>query len=191
MMAGAMKAGGRPSLHFGSMTFAWSQASSFVDDTVAAAMLERFSAAGGVSFDTARIYAGGKSEEMAGRILPAGELGRRYTVATKAHPSQADGLSPGGLRAQLTASLAALQVDNVPIFYLHQPDTSNPLAETLETANALVNEVRTAGRLQHAPFAALPDHTRTEMQRIIRIPVRARLERLGFRITHRRRPSAV
>ena len=34
LMSGAMKAAGRPSLHFGSMTFAWTQASSFVDDGV-------------------------------------------------------------------------------------------------------------------------------------------------------------
>ena len=77
MMASVMKTAGRPSLHFGSMTFAWTQASSFVDDAVATAMLDKFSAAGGVSFDTARIYAGGKSEEMAGRILPGGLLGSR------------------------------------------------------------------------------------------------------------------
>ena len=122
------------------MTFAWAQASSAVDDTIATAMLEKFSAAGGVSFDTARIYAGGESEKMAGRILPAGELGQRYAVATKVHPSQPGGLSPVGIRAQLTASLEALQLESVPILYLHQPDTENPLLETLACVNALVEE---------------------------------------------------
>ena len=116
LMSGAMKAAGRPSLHFGSMTFAWTQASSFVDDGIANAMLDQFAAAGGVSFDTARIYAGGKSEEVAGRILPTGALGTKFTVATKAHPSQPHGLSPQGLRAQLTRSLEALQLDRVPVF---------------------------------------------------------------------------
>ena len=32
-------------------------------------MMDHFTAAGGVNFDTARIYAGGKSEEMAGRVM--------------------------------------------------------------------------------------------------------------------------
>ena len=54
MMATAMKRAGRPSLHFGSMTFAWTQASSYVDDGTATAMLEHFTAAGGESFDTVR-----------------------------------------------------------------------------------------------------------------------------------------
>ena len=57
-------------------------------------------------FTTARIYAGGKSEEMTGRIIskaPAKYAG--LSVATKAHPSQPGGLGEVGIRGQLKASL--------------------------------------------------------------------------------------
>ena len=41
----------------GTMNFAWNQASSYVDVTVASEMLRKFAAAGGTKLDTARIYA--------------------------------------------------------------------------------------------------------------------------------------
>eukprot|EP00656_Telonema_subtile_P022418 TRINITY_DN23552_c0_g2_i2.p1 TRINITY_DN23552_c0_g2~~TRINITY_DN23552_c0_g2_i2.p1 ORF type:complete len:190 (+),score=35.02 TRINITY_DN23552_c0_g2_i2:159-728(+) len=130
----------RPSLHLGSMTFAWAQSSAVVDHNVASQMLATFAAAGGSSFDTARIYAGGDSEGMAGSVRPAGDLRRSFSVATKAHPSLPGGLSPSGLRAQLSASLEALQIDQVDVLYLHQPDTEHPLADTLACMNDVVSE---------------------------------------------------
>eukprot|EP00041_Stephanoeca_diplocostata_P012410 m.207883 g.207883 ORF g.207883 m.207883 type:complete len:345 (-) comp18946_c1_seq2:162-1196(-) len=135
-----MAAPGIPSLHFGNMTFAWSQASSFVDDDVASQMMDHFMAAGGKNFDTARIYAGGKSEEMAGRIMKKNNSREQFVIATKAHPSQPDGLSDKGMRSQLKNSLSALQIDKTEIYYLHQPDTVHPLTESLATINALVSE---------------------------------------------------
>ena len=59
----------KPSVHLGNMTFAWSQASTFVNDAVAKRMMDAFVGGGGVFFDSARIYAGGKSEEMTGIML--------------------------------------------------------------------------------------------------------------------------
>eukprot|EP00501_MAST-03F_sp_TOSAG23-6_P001582 GSMAST32.ASY1.ANO1.1648.1 assembled CDS len=123
------------------MTFGWAQASSKVDDAVASEMLEHFSKAGlGTHFDTARIYASGESETMAGRIRPSGLLGEQFRVVTKAHPSQKDGLSKKGLCFQLEKSMDALQLKHIPVLYLHQPDPENPLEETLEALESLIED---------------------------------------------------
>jgi hypothetical protein len=56
----------------------------------------------------------------------------KYTIITKAHPSQPKGLSPAGIRDQLTASLTALKVNpyccNCQQLTLRQSTT--PLAPT-------------------------------------------------------------
>eukprot|EP00038_Savillea_parva_P019930 m.29709 g.29709 ORF g.29709 m.29709 type:complete len:342 (+) comp4624_c0_seq1:60-1085(+) len=129
-----------PRLHFGNMTFGWSQASSFVDHAIASEMMNKFLAAGGKHFDTARIYASGKSEEMAGDIMTENKSHNKFTIITKAHPSQPGGLSPQGIRDQLAASLAALKTDKVAVLYLHQPDTVNPLTESLACCAELIAE---------------------------------------------------
>ena len=62
---------------FGTMNFAWNQASSYVDVAVASEMLRKFAAAGGTKLDTARIYAGGATEPMveaAMLAVPAPEI---------------------------------------------------------------------------------------------------------------------
>ena len=89
-----------PTLYLGTMTFGWSQvfsllfcclcefltfgrnkASSAVTDDVAKSFLDKFAAAGGVEVDCARIYAGGESEEMLGRVLAGLPwLSRRSTL---------------------------------------------------------------------------------------------------------------
>ena len=124
----------------GTMTMGWEQASSTVDDAVAKQFIEVFHAAGGRSCDTARIYSGGACEPMLGRALAAAAVSPALAIATKAHPSQPGGLGAVGLRAQLDASLDALGVDSVDLFYLHQPDAANALAETLATMAALLSE---------------------------------------------------
>ena len=73
-------------------------------------------------------------------MLPRGELGRRFSVATKANPSEPGGLSPAGLRAQLGASLNALQLTRCDVLYLHRPDSEHPLEETLECVDELISQ---------------------------------------------------
>ncbi len=130
---------GKPSVHLGNMTFAWNQSSSYVDDSIAKKMLEAFVAGGGVHFDTARIYAAGKSEEMTGRVLAkAPKKFSSLSIATKAHPSQLDGLSEEGLKGQLKLSLEAMQLSKVNVLYLHSPDTKHPLTETLKAMSEII-----------------------------------------------------
>jgi aryl-alcohol dehydrogenase-like predicted oxidoreductase len=99
--------------------------------------------AGVTSLDTANGYAGGRSEEIVGALL----RGRRDKVvlATKAgiHPGDAGDaalLSAVGLRRSLEASLRRLDVDSVDIYYLHRPDRTVPLSETLSTLADFVRE---------------------------------------------------
>ena len=135
-----------PHIYLGTMTFGWSQSSAKVDLAVASEMVKRFVFFGGKRIDTARIYAGGDTEPIVGKaISPARNWG--VTIGSKAHPSQPDGLSEGGMRAQLNASLGALGCDSLDEFYLHQPDTETPLLDSLRCANALQKEgkIRTIG----------------------------------------------
>lgn len=135
-----------PNLYLGTMTFSWKgQTSSHVNDSIASQMLNAF-----VDFhdkgtparvDTARIYAGGESERMLGYALAnLADDSSSITLGTKAHPSQPNGLSPGGIRAQLQSSLDAMKASSVNEFYLHQPDEENSLLDSLKTCNELIDE---------------------------------------------------
>ena len=127
-------------LHLGTMTFGWSQASTPVTDEVAGGFLKAFLDRGHTYLDCARIYAGGDSEEMVGRVMAQADARGRVQLVTKAHPSQENGISPEGIRAQLAASLRALAAEKIDVLYLHQPDTEHPLAETLACVKGLLDE---------------------------------------------------
>lgn len=123
------------------MTFGWNQASSPVVDAVAKTMTQRFLASGCTQIDTARIYSGGDTEPMLGRVLKDDSLaGSAIVLGTKAHPSQPGGLSAEGIRSQLDASLKALEVNKIDVFYLHQPDPEHDLRESLECVQDLIKE---------------------------------------------------
>jgi aryl-alcohol dehydrogenase-like predicted oxidoreductase len=114
-----------------------------VDRDLAQRMVDMAIDAGITSLDTANGYAGGKSEEIIGSLIK----GRRdqLILATKAGIYRGDAgdaplLSPVGLRRSLTASLRRLDVDTVDIFYLHQPDRSVPLTETIGALADFVRE---------------------------------------------------
>jgi aflatoxin B1 aldehyde reductase len=145
-------------LYLGTMTIGWSQSSHRVDEKVARDMLERFVAHDEKHFgrdrhcvDTARIYAGGKTETIVGKVLASTEntleLGT-LLLGTKAHPSQPGGLSKMGLEQQLTASLEAMGLPSdycLHEYYLHQPDPEHDLLESLRTLHDLV----ASGRIRH------------------------------------------
>ena len=137
-----------PRLYLGTMTFAWSQTSSVVDESVGLEMVKRFvrtNEALGVDthhIDTARIYAGGKTEPMVGQVLK--ELGSPTSgtviIGTKAHPSVPKGLSQAGIQDQLKTSTDEMQVSSVGEYYLHQPDTEHSLLESLKCTHDLVTQ---------------------------------------------------
>lgn len=140
-------------VYLGTMNFAWTQASTYVDVPIATEMLRRFGVAGGTRLDTARIYAGGETEPMLADALaavdPSAVPSSGWQIGTKAHPSQPGGLGAAGLQSQFDASRSALglsakerETEALSEYYLHQPDTARPLLESLRAADALVKARR-------------------------------------------------
>lgn len=126
-----------PHLVLGTMTFG-----DTTDLATAREMVDRSLEAGVSAVDTANGYADGRSETLLGEIL----TGRRdqVQIATKAgiYTGDAGGapvLSPAALRSSLEASLRRLGTEDVDLFYLHQPDRSVPLEETLAAVGELID----------------------------------------------------
>ena len=94
-------------------------------------------------FDTANVYNGGQSETALGKALK----GRRHKVvlATKVcfrmgpEPDDA-GLQRAAIRKAINQSLSRLETDYIDLYYLHQPDWSTPIDETLAAMEELVQD---------------------------------------------------
>ncbi|MFL5484078.1 MAG: aldo/keto reductase [Gemmatimonadaceae bacterium] len=95
--------------------------------------------AGITLFDTADMYAEGRSEELIGRFV--GERRRQVIIATKfgyEMPGQGRGARPEYVRRALDASLRRLRTDYVDLYQQHVPDPDVPIAETLGALDELV-----------------------------------------------------
>ncbi|MCC7236291.1 MAG: aldo/keto reductase [Bryobacterales bacterium] len=125
-------------LAFGNMTFGgqtMEEEAARILDTC----LER-----GITFlDTANVYNAGKAEEMLGSLL----AGRRQDVvlASKVRGKMGDGPLESGLsRAAILhnaeQSLRRLRTDYLDLYYMHMPDNSVALEESLEAMDTLVRQ---------------------------------------------------
>ena len=113
-----------------------------VDADGARRIIDGFLDGGGTYFDTANVYAGGRSEEVIGEAL----RGRRHTavLATKAGAQCGDdpanpraGLTRTAVLGEIDDSLRRLQTDYIDLWYLHGPDRLTAIDETwsaVETA---------------------------------------------------------
>ncbi len=115
---------------FGAMTFG-SQA----DEATSFRTVNQCLDAGVQFCDTANIYNRGRAEQILGKALH----GRRRDVilASKVRGKMGEapddgGLSRGGIRTALEATLRRLQTDYLDVYYLHWPDYEVPIEETLE-----------------------------------------------------------
>jgi aryl-alcohol dehydrogenase-like predicted oxidoreductase len=91
-------------------------------------------------FDTAAVYGnGGDSERFLGEIL--GSRRDEAVIATKFGWGQdrGDGTRETVLRS-LDESLERLRTDHVDLYYLHKPDPTTPIAETLGALDELARE---------------------------------------------------
>lgn len=92
-------------------------------------------------FDTANVYNDGESE----RILGAALKGRRDSaaVATKVGllrvGGKAEGLGRERVQRSIDESLKRLGTDHVDLYYLHAPDPTTPIEETLDGVQAVLN----------------------------------------------------
>src|SRR6188474_260986 len=98
----------------------------------------------GVNFiDSADAYAGGKSEEIAGRAI--GNRRHDWVLATKLANPMGDGANRGGLSRKWVMqaaeeSLRRLGTDYIDIYYLHKEDHATPLAETVRAIGDLLRQ---------------------------------------------------
>lgn len=89
--------------------------------------------------DTAIMYNSGKSEKVIGAF--DNERKSKIKIATKANPGYSEkGLSFDGVVEQLNESLTSLKTDSVDLFYLHYPDHSHPIEETLRACDHLYKQ---------------------------------------------------
>jgi aryl-alcohol dehydrogenase-like predicted oxidoreductase len=92
-------------------------------------------------FDTADMYADGRSEELIGRFLVGGGHRSDVIIATKFGnymPGQGQGAHPKYLKKAFEASLKRLRTDHIDLYQQHIPDPDVPIAETLGALDELV-----------------------------------------------------
>ncbi|PZQ47260.1 MAG: aldo/keto reductase [Rhodovulum sulfidophilum] len=144
-------------LCFGAMTFGgtdgiWGQVGR-LDQGDADQLVKAALDAGINLFDTANVYANGRSEEILGQSFrDLGVARDDIVIATKAASSMGPGPNMRGasrrhLLSQVQASLARLGVDYIDLYQIHAFDPATPIEETLEALDTLVRrgDVRYVG----------------------------------------------
>ncbi|HTF73386.1 MAG TPA: aldo/keto reductase [Bradyrhizobium sp.] len=92
-------------------------------------------------FDTADMYADGRSEALIGRFIVDRGHRSRVLIATKfgnEMPGQGRGARPKYIKRAFEASLKRLRTDYIDLYQLHLPDPDVPIAETLGALEELV-----------------------------------------------------
>jgi aryl-alcohol dehydrogenase-like predicted oxidoreductase len=92
-------------------------------------------------FDTADMYANGRSEELIGRFLVGGGHRSDVIIATKFGndmPGQGRGARPEYVKQAFEASLKRLRTNYIDLYQQHVPDPDVPIAETLGALDELV-----------------------------------------------------
>ncbi|MCO5598614.1 hypothetical protein L7F22_052711 [Adiantum nelumboides] len=105
------------------------------------AFLQICSQKGVNEIDTARVYLDGESERMLGQVNAC----KRFQISTKANINMNGSfLKHEMVLESANESLKNLQTDQVDIYYLHRPDRTTPIEETLEA----INELYTQGKFK-------------------------------------------
>lgn len=125
-------------LCFGTMSFGGD-----ADEATAAAMFQRCRAAGINFFDCANTYAGGRSEEILGRVMASerDELVITSKVCSPVGKGVNDrGLSRRHIMLQVEKSLQRLNTDRLDLLFVHHFDNDTPMEETIRALDALVQQ---------------------------------------------------
>lgn len=100
---------------------------------------------GGITFfDTADTYGLGKSERLLAEAL--GEDRKDIVIATKGGVRWNDSgkvwtdISPAYLREAVENSLTRLRIDCIPLYYIHKPDGTTPIRESVAALEKLREE---------------------------------------------------
>ncbi|MBI3957919.1 MAG: aldo/keto reductase [Chloroflexi bacterium] len=123
-------------LCFGTMTFG-----NPADEETSRAMFNRCLEAGINFFDCANVYAGGRSEEILGRLMK----GKRddLVITSKVYGNMSGKLNGGGLSRRhivraVEESLRRLDTDRLDLYFVHQMDQDTPIEETVHALDDLV-----------------------------------------------------
>ena len=123
-------------LCFGAMSFGGD-----ADEATSAALFKRCREVGINFFDCANAYAGGRSEEILGKLMAAerNELVITSKVASPMGKGVNDrGLSRRHIMLQVEASLRRLQTDRLDLLFVHHFDPDTAMEETLRALDDLV-----------------------------------------------------
>ena len=125
-------------LCFGVMSFGGD-----ADEATSAAMFERCREAGINFFDCANVYAGGRSEEILGKLIAS--CRDEVVITSKVYGAtgpdiNARGASRRNIRSAVEASLRRLNTDYLDVYFLHHFDQDTPIEATLRALDDLVRD---------------------------------------------------
>lgn len=125
-------------LCFGTMSFGQE-----ANEETAAAMFHRCRELGINFFDCADVYAGGRSEEILGKLM-AGCRDELVTTSKVGYPTGEDvnekGLSRRRIMLAVEDSLRRLGTDRIDLYFLHRFDPDTPIEEPLRALDDLVRQ---------------------------------------------------
>lgn len=155
-------------LVLGGNVFGWT-----ADRETSFAILDAALEAGINAIDTADVYnrympggEGGESESMIGAWMKDRGVRDRVVIITKGGLPMGEGMEGLGrdyLPRACEASLRRLQTDRIDVYMAHRADPGTPIAETMQTFQALID----AGKVGHA---AASNYTAAELQSALAAP---------------------
>ena len=126
------------SLCMGTMTFGKE-----ADEATSAAIFQRCREAGINFFDCADVYAGGRSEEILGRLIAS--CRNDVVITSKINGVTGPGVNDRGLSRRhimlgVEQSLKRLGTDRIDLYYVHAFDDATPIDEVLRSLDDLVTQ---------------------------------------------------
>lgn len=155
---------GRTGVQVSELGLGTNQFGRVVDEAGARAIIDRAQELGVNFIDTAEMYGGGASETLLGAAL----AGRRheFVVCTKTGAGNDAGrLTRARIAQRLEESLRRLATDHIDLYYLHFPDASTPIEESLR---ALEDATR-GGKIR---YAAISNHAAWQVAEAVGIAER-------------------
>lgn len=123
---------------FGTMSFG-----AIADEEESAKMFHRCRDRGINFFDCANVYAGGRSEEILGRLMA--DCRDELVITSKVAGATGRGINERGssrrhIQLQVEASLKRLNTDRIDVYFVHHFDTDTPVGETVRALDDLVRQ---------------------------------------------------
>jgi aryl-alcohol dehydrogenase-like predicted oxidoreductase len=127
-----------------------------LDEKVSRSIIKRALDLGINFFDTANVYAYGKSEEILGRALKDYANRDEVVIATKVFVPMREGPNGSGLSrkhimSEIDNSLRRLNTDYIDLYIIHRWDYNTPIAETM----AALHDVVKVGKARYIGASAM------------------------------------